>query len=77
MPNGDSCLSIGIDINQWKKMNREEKDEHIFFSLRYLVNEAKKNRMSERILTLIGTITANLVILIPVIWWVIGHVAQK
>jgi hypothetical protein len=73
MANGENCLSIAVDLAQWKRMTEDERIEQTFYCLRYLVGQAQQKRFVERCLTVVGAITANLVVLVPVIWWIIDH----
>lgn len=70
MANND-CLNIGIDLAQWKKMTPEERDEHIFYSLRYLVSESRRNKLIDRLVTLTGSIVASLTVMAPLVWWMV------
>ena len=71
MANGNGLLSIKLSKEQWERMNTAEKEEHTFYCLCYLVGEAQKNKLIERILTFAGSFVASLVALIPTIWIIV------
>jgi len=71
MANGDGLLSIKLSKEQWERMSPAEKEEHTFYCLCYLVGEAQKNKLTERILTFAGSFIASLVALIPTIWIIV------
>lgn len=68
MANGNGLLSIKLSKEQWERMSPAEKEEHTFYCLCYLVGEAQKDKLSERLLTFAGSFVASLVALIPTIW---------
>lgn len=68
MANGIGLLNIKVSKEQWERMSPTEKEEHTFYCLCYLVGEAQKNKLTERILTFAGSFIASLVALIPTIW---------
>lgn len=68
---GESCLSIEIDLKQWKRMTPEEREEHVFFCLRDLIAESKRNRFIDRIVTFAGAMAANLTVMAPLVWWLV------
>ena len=71
MANGDGLLSIKLSKEQWARMSPVEKEEHTFYCLCYLVGEAQRNKLTERILTFAGSFIASLVALIPTIWIIV------
>ncbi len=76
MANGNGLLSIKLSKEQWERMSPAEKEEHTFYCLCYLVGEAQKNKLTERILTFAGSFIASLVALIPTIW-IIARMIQS
>ncbi len=76
MANGIGLLSIKLSKEQWERMSPAEKEEHTFYCLCYLVGEAQKDKLSERLLTFAGSFVASLVALIPTIW-IILHIVQS
>jgi hypothetical protein len=77
MPNGNDCLSVGIDYEQWMTMTDDERKAHTFYSLRYLVNESRKNKFIERLITFIGSLTGSIVVMAPVLWWAVNNIPSK
>ncbi len=75
MANGNGLLSIKLNREQWERMDAAEKEEHTFYCLCFLVGEAQKDKLTERLLTFAGSFVASLVALIPTIW-VILRIAQ-
>ena len=68
MANGDVFLSIKMDKSHWDRMTDQDRSDHTFWCLCYLVEEAQKNKLTERILTFAGSFLASLVALVPTIW---------
>ena len=71
MPSGTGLLNICVDIKRWKKMPVTEKDEHIFYALQYLVSESQKNKITDRMITLAGSIVASIVTIGPIMWMIL------
>ena len=77
MANGSGLLSIRLSKEQWERMSPAEKEEHTFYCLCYLVGEAQKNKLTERILTFAGSFVASLVALIPTIWIIVRMIQSN
>jgi hypothetical protein len=77
MANGNGLLSIKLSKEQWERMSPAEKEEHTFYCLCYLVGEAQKDKLSERLLTFAGSFVASLVALIPTIWIILQIVQSN
>ena len=77
MANGIGLLNIKVSKEQWERMSPTEKEEHTFYCLCYLVGEAQKNKLTERILTFAGSFVASLVALIPTIWIILQIVQSN
>lgn len=77
MANGIGLLNIKVSKEQWERMSPTEKEEHTFYCLCYLVGEAQKNKLTERILTFAGSFIASLVALIPTIWIILQIVQSN
>ena len=77
MANGSGLLSIKLSKEQWERMSPAEKEEHTFYCLCYLVGEAQKNKLTERILTFAGSFAASLVTLIPTIWIILRMIQNN
>lgn len=71
MSNGNGCLTIGIDLEKWKGMRPDERDEHTFYALKYLVDESRRNKLLDRLITLTGSILASLTVMAPLVWWMV------
>jgi hypothetical protein len=61
------CLNISIDLKQWKNLPEDERQEQIFYCLRFLTQEAQKNKTIERLLTFGAHFSASLIGIISVI----------
>jgi len=70
---GENCLSIGIDLEQWKKMSQAQREEHVFFCLRDLIKESKRNRLIDRLITFAGAMAANITVMAPLVWWLVSN----
>ena len=77
MANGNGLLSIKLSKEQWERMGPTEKEEHTFYCLCYLVGEAQKDKLSERLLAFAGSFVASLVALIPTIWIILQIVQSN
>lgn len=71
------CLSIEVDINQWMKMTDKERQEQIFYCLRFLTQEAQKNKITERLFTFGAHVFGSLCVLIPIIIYIVNYLTKK
>lgn len=75
--NNDNCLQISVDIDQWKNLSVEERMEQTFYCLRYLTGVARRDKLIERLIMFSATLTANLILMIPLVMFLIEHFNKK
>lgn len=68
MPNGDNCLTIAVDKEQWENMSDDERWAHTFYCLRYLVKESQRNKLLERLITFVGSLCGSIAVLGPMVY---------
>jgi hypothetical protein len=71
------CLNIAVDLPQWKRMTEEERQEQVFFCLRYLTQQAQERSTMRMLATFGAHLFGSLIVLVPTIFAILHYFAGK
>jgi hypothetical protein len=64
-------LNVCLDLDHWKQLSQEQREEQIFAALCMLLEDRNRNKFLERAMTFMGSFVASLVTLVPAIWMIL------
>ena len=62
----DGCIEVSITREDWRRMSEEQRTDHIFDVLQYLVENAKRSRLRDSFFALAGGVIGALIAWLPI-----------
>lgn len=62
----DGCIEVSITRENWRRMSEEQRTDHIFDVLQYLVENAKRSRLRDSFFALAGGVIGALIAWLPI-----------
>ena len=62
----DGCIEDSITREDWRRMSEEQRTDHIFDVLQYLVENAKRSRLRDSFFALAGGVIGALIAWLPI-----------
>ncbi len=62
----DGCIEVSISREDWRRMSEEQRTDHIFDVLQYLVENAKRSRLRDSFFALAGGVIGALIAWLPI-----------
>ena len=62
----DGCIEVSISREDWRRMSEDQRTDHIFDVLQYLVENAKRSRLRDSFFALAGGVIGALIAWQPI-----------
>lgn len=62
----DGCIEVSITREDWRRMSEDQRTDHIFDVLQYLVENAKRSRLRDSFFALAGGVIGALIAWLPI-----------
>ena len=62
----DGCIEVSISREDWRRMSEDQRTDHIFDVLQYLVENAKRSRLRDSFFALAGGVIGALIAWLPI-----------